>query len=150
MANHAPLSNTILTGLDAASQTASANVQGAVWDMQGWDAIEFEFNIGAMANGATFTTTVFTSANANMSGNTVVNQNVNAVVTNANLNSVANGSNTNLFIVDCWKPSTRYVQAVHQPATANVTFSVTTRRYHRVGIVPPTQTATQIVSIVSN
>lgn len=148
---HLSLASTVLTEQDIAPQIASANVQGAVIDTQGWDGCMFEFNIGAMASGATFTAQIFNSANANMTGNTLVNSNSDAgVVTNAALSSVANGGNTNLYLIDVWRPNLRYLQDVAQPATANVTFGVTAIRYRRTGLLPPTQAALQLVQVQVN
>ena len=147
---HSSLPNSHLFIQDISPQVSSANVQCVVIDMQGWDGCTFEYNIGAMASGATFTSTIFNSANANMSGNTVVNQNVAGTVTNANLASIANTANSNLAIVDVYKPNLRYIQNLAQPATANVTFGVTAIRYRRTGVLPPTQVTQQLVAIVCN
>ena len=147
---HLSLSDSVLVAQDIAPQTASANVSGTVMDMQGWDGCMYEFNIGAMASGATFTASILNSANANMSVNAVVNSNVTGTVVNANLASVANTSNTNIAILDVWRPSLRYVQSLAQPAVANVTFGSVAIRYRRTGVLPPTQTAIQQVKIAAN
>lgn len=142
--NHQALSDNVLVTLDIPSQIASAGVNGAAIDMRGWEGIEYEFNIGTMAGGATFDARLVASANANMSGNTNI--------TNAALTQVANTSNANLTLIDVWNPTLRYVKLVTTPATANVTFGVVARQYRRGGVLPPTQAATtvQIVKVAQN
>ncbi len=141
---HGALSDTVLATLDIGSQIASAGVNGNVIDMEGWSGIEYEFNLGTMAAGATFDARVVSSANANMSGNTNV--------ANAAITQVANTSNTSLVLLDIWRPTDRYVKLVTTPATANSTFSVVVRQYRRAGILPPTQAAStlQVVRVQQN
>jgi hypothetical protein len=138
--NHQALSDSVLVAVDITSQIASAGVNGSAIDMQGWDGIEYEFNIGTMASGAAFDARVMSSANSNMSGATNI--------TNAAITQVNNASNANLVIIDIFRPSLRYVQAVTTPATANVTFGVVARRYRRVGTLPPTQATTTLQRVI--
>ncbi len=141
---HGALSDTVLATLDIGSQIASAGVNGNVIDMEGWSGIEYEFNLGTMAAGATFDARVVSSANANMSGNTNV--------ANAAITQVANTSNVSLVLLDIWRPTDRYVKLVTTPATANTTFSVVTRQYGRTGLLPPTQASStlQVVRVQQN
>jgi hypothetical protein len=139
---HLGLSQSTLVAQDIAPQIASANVAGTVFDMQGWDGIMYEFNIGAMASSATFTAIINNSANANMSGSTAV--------TNATFTSIANTANTNLAIIEVYRPSQRYIASLAEPASANVTFGSTAIRYRRTGVLPPTQVAIQQVLIDVN
>ncbi len=138
---HGSLSDSVLVGLDVAAQIASAGVNGSAIDMSGWSGCLYLFNLGAMASGATFDARVVSSANSNMSGN--------ANITNAALVQVANTANTNLWVLDVWRPTDRYIKLITTPATANTTYSVTTVRYGRTGTNPPTQTAT-VVKVASN
>jgi hypothetical protein len=140
--SHQSLADTVLLAQDIAAQTASANVAGTTFDMQGWDGILYEFNIGAMASGATFNAIVNNSANSNMSGSTAV--------TNATFTSIANTANTNLYILDVWRPTNRYVATIAEPATANVTFGSVAIRYRRSGLLPPTQSASQVIKVAVN
>ncbi len=133
--------DSMLFGLDVAAQIASAGVNGSAIDMSGWSGCLYVFNLGAMASGGTFDARVVSSANSNMSGN--------ANITNAALVQVANTANTNLWVLDVWRPTDRYIKLITTPATANTTYSVTTVRYGRTGTNPPTQTAT-VVKVASN
>ena len=137
--SHLSLADNVLVIQDTAPQIASANVTGANIDMQGWDGCMFEFNIGAMASGATFTSTVYQSANANMSGS--------GPIPNATLTSVANTGNTNVYLLDVWGPTTRYVRCTAVPAVGNVAFAATATRYRRIGDLPQPQSAQQVVLV---
>jgi hypothetical protein len=141
--SHQALSDTVLVAQDIAPQVASANVNGTTFDMQGWDGIQYEFNIGAMASSATFDARIVSSANSNMSGAANI---ANAALTQV----VASTGNTNLYLIDVWRPSDRYVRSATQPATANVTFGSVATRYRRSGILPPTQAALQQVKVAVN
>ena len=140
--NHLSLSDSVLFAQDIADQTASANVNGTAIDMQGWTGCLFAFNIGAMGSGATFDARIVSSPNSNMSGATNI--------TNAALTQVTNASNTNVAIIDVWNPSQRYLRSATQPATANVTFGSISVRYRRDGLLPPTQSAQQVVKVAAN
>jgi len=140
---HNSLADSVLASVDIASQIASANVNGTVVDMQGWDGCMYVFNLGAMTTNATFDARVMTSANSNFSGN--------SNVTNAALVQVlAATGNTNAYIIDVYRPTLRYLKTATQPATANTQFASIALRYRRSGILPPTQSALQTVRITSN
>lgn len=140
---HDSLSDSALVTLDVAAQIASANVNGAVIDMQGWDGCLYVFNLGAMVSTATFDARIVSSANSNMSGATNI--------TNAALTQVlAATGNTNSYHIDVWRPTNRYLRSATQPATANTTFSSVAIRYRATGILPVTQTATQVVRVAVN
>jgi hypothetical protein len=139
--SHSPLYNTVLFSQDIAPQTSSANVAGTTLDTQGWDGVTYEFNLGAMASGATFYAYIQSSANANMSGATNV--------ANAALTSIANTSNSNVALLDVWRPAQRYLQSQAVP-NANCTFGSVAIRYRRSGILPPTQAAVQTVTVQVN
>lgn len=143
MSNHAPLSNSILTQQEIAPANLAANTNGTTIDMQGWDGVEFEFNIGVMASGVTFDAYVQNSANSNFSGPTNIS--------GAALTQVANTSNATLQLLDVFKPSLRYVRLSTIPG-AGVFAGVVSRRYRRTGTLPPTQATTtnQVVSVVVN
>lgn len=144
MSNHSCLANTVLTQQEIAPANLAANANGTVIDMQGWDGVEFEFNIGVMASGVTFDAYVQNSANSNFSGPTNI--------TGAALTQVANTSNATLQILDVFRPSLRYVRVSTIPG-AGVFASVVSRRYRRNGtVLPPTQATTtnQVVAVVAN
>ncbi len=139
---HSALSDSTLISQDVAPVTGAANVNGTALDMQGWDGCQFAFNIGAMASGATFDARIVSSPNANMSGNTNI--------ANAALVQVANTANTNLVVIDIYRPTDRYLRSALVPATANVTVGSIATRYRRTGVLPPTQSAAQVVKVVQN
>ena len=142
MSGHLSLADSTLVSLDIAPQIASANVNGTEVDMQGWEGCMFVFNLGVMASTATFDARVVSSANANMAGNTNV--------TNAALTQVTTSKPNNCFIIDVWRPSDRYLRTATQPATANSYLSGVAIRYRHTGILPPTQAASEIVSVAVN
>ena len=142
MSGHLSLADNVLIGVDIPSQIASANVNGTVQDMQGWNGCMFIFNLGAMTSGATFDARIVSSANANMSGATNV--------TSAALTQVTTATPNNAFIIDVWRPTDRYLRSATQPATANSQLSSVAVRYRRTGILPPTQSATQVVKVAQN
>jgi hypothetical protein len=63
---------------------------------------------------------------------------------------VAASGNTNTYMIDVWRPTQRYIRSATQPATANTTFASVAIRYRRGGILPPTQTALQLVKVAAN
>lgn len=139
---HDSLSDSVLVTLDILAQTASANVNGVAMDMAGWDGCLYVFNLGAMANGATFDARIVSATSSSMSGATNV--------TNAALTQVTNAGNTNSVQIDVWRPSNRWLRSATQPATANTTFSSVAIRYRASGLLPVTQTATQTVRVQVN
>lgn len=139
---HSGLSDSVLPSIDIASQIASANVNGTVIDMQGWDGCMYVFNLGAMTSGATFDARIVNSANANMSGATNV--------ANASLTQVTTATPNNVFVVDVYRPTERYLRSATQPATANSQFASVAIRYKRNGVLPPTQAALQTVKVIVN
>ena len=141
MTMHQGIEDTVLITVDTASQVASAAVNGTVVDMQGWTGCAFVFNVGAMVAGATLDARVMQSNTSTFT----VNSNVNAVIT-----QVVNTSNTNHVILDVRRPTQRFLKTVQTPATANTTYGVMAVRYGRTGLLPPTQTALEIVRVVAN
>jgi len=140
--NHLSLADSVLVAQDIADQIASAGVNGTVMDMQQWDGVLYIFNIGAMANGATFDARVMSSPNSNFS--------TNANITNAAITQLTNAANTNVVMIDVYRPTDRYLKTVSTPATANVTYGSVAIRYRRTGLLPPTQLAVQTVKVQAN
>lgn len=144
MTYHQGLSDGVLHIVDITSQIASVNTNGLTIDTAGWDGIEYKFNVGTMANGATFDARVVSSANSNMAGNTNI--------TNAAITQLANTSNANMVIIDVWRPTNRYVRSAVQPATANSTFGCVATLYRRTGVTPVTQNTNtrEVVKVAVN
>jgi uncharacterized protein YjbI with pentapeptide repeats len=140
---HSALTDTVLIKQEIAPANLAANANTSTLDMQGWDGVSYQIPIGVMASGVTFDAYVQNSANANFSGPTNI--------TNAVLTQVANTSNATLQVIDIYKPTLRYVRLSTVPG-AGVFASVTSIRYKRGGILPPTAEATtnQTVKIVVN
>lgn len=139
---HDALSDSTLVALDIAPVSSSANVNGTVMDMQGWDGIQYAFMLGTMASGATYDARIVSSANANMSGATNI--------TNAALVQVAVTGNANIYVVDIWRPTDRYLRSATQPAVAATLHTSIATRYRRNGVLPPTQVAIQQVKVAVN
>lgn len=139
---HNALSDSTLVAQDITPQSASANVNGTVMDMQGWDGCQFAFSIGTMASGATYDARIVSSANANMSGATNI--------ANAALTQVPVTGNANIYIIDVYRPTDRYLRSATQPATAAVLSASIATRYRRNGTLPPTQSAVQVVKVALN
>jgi hypothetical protein len=140
---HQALSDSVLVQQEIAPANLSSNTNTSTIDMQGWDGVEFEFAIGVMASGVTFDAYVQSSANSNFSGATNI--------ANAALTQVANTSNATLQILDVYRPTNRYVRCSTVPG-AGVFTSVVSRRYHRNGILPPSQATStnQVVKVDVN
>jgi hypothetical protein len=141
--SHLSITDSELRQQEIAPANLAANTNGTVIDMQGWDGVCFEFNLGVMASGVTFDAYVQNSANANFSGPTNI--------VNAALTQVANTSNTTLQELDVWRPSLRYVRVATIPG-AGVFAGVTSTRYRRTGLLPVTQAAStnQVVKVAVN
>jgi hypothetical protein len=139
---HSALADQVLISTDVSSTIASAGVNGTVIDMLGWDGVEYIFNLGVMVSTATFDARIMSSANANFSGN--------ANITSAALVQVTTATPNNVFIIDVYRPTDRYLKSVTTPAAANTLFGSLAVRYKRTGILPPTQSALQTVRVVSN
>lgn len=138
---HSALTDSVLVSQDIAPANLAANANGATLDMQGWDGVSYQFNLGVMASGVTFDAYVQNSANSNFSGPTNI--------ANAALTQVANTGNANLYVIDVYRPNLRYVRVSTIPG-AGVFTSVTATRYKRAGTLPPTQSAAAITKVVVN
>ncbi len=136
---HDSLSDSVLIAQDIAPISSSANVNGTVMDMQGWDGICYAFSIGTMSSGATFDARIVSSANANMSGATNI--------TNAALTQVPVTGNANIYIIDVWRPTDRYLRSATQPAVAATLHTSHAIRYRRNGVLPATALALQTVKV---
>jgi hypothetical protein len=142
-AHHNPLRN-LKRGVEIAGVTASSAANGNGVDMLGWDGVEFDVNIGAMVATATFDLRVVGSANSNFSG--AVN------ITNANIvQTLAADGNNRVVSVAVHRPTNRYLRVVATPATANVTYAVTSYLYRGQGRLPVTvPTNHQFVAVAEN
>lgn len=142
---HQGLSDSVLSTQELAPQNASTVQSGTGVNMAalgGSDGVQFQINLGAFIGSAVCDARVVESANANFSGQ--VN------IAGAALTQVAATNASNLFIIDVYKPTNLYVRCLVTPAVNNVLLSVTANRYKRNGVLPPTQSALQVVKVVAN
>lgn len=139
---HLGLSDSTLVTSHIPPQSNPAAVAGTAVDMQGWEGVKFDINVGLITGLGALDAYVRTSANANMSG--PVN------VTNAALVQVLAATNNNVAVIEVWRPSARYIQLVLTQSVNTVVAGVTATQYRRTGILPPTQSASQYVKIAQN
>lgn len=135
---------TTLTDIEVAPKLYTAGgTNGAGVDMQGWDGVVFEANIGAMVAGSTFDMRAVGSANSNYSG--AVN------ITGAAITQVPNTQNGIMASIDVWRPTNRYVRTVSTVAVDNVNYGITSRRYRYTGRSPVSlPTNYQYVNVAEN
>jgi hypothetical protein len=117
-------------------------VNGATIDTLGWDGIRFEISVGVITGAGTLDARVVRDDNSGMSSPTNV--------ANAALAQVVNTTPNTVHVIDVYRPSERYVRAVITQATNTVIASATATLYRRSGLLPPTQTATQVVRVAEN
>lgn len=110
----------------------ATNANGAGVDMKGWDGVAFVLNLGVFTGSAVCDARVVEGALANMTNMTNV--------TNLSLTQVPSGNANNVFILDYYNPTQRYVKLCAVPTVNGVFMSATAVRYKRNGLaLPPTQ-----------
>jgi hypothetical protein len=119
----------------------AAATAGTLVDTLGYDGVRFEISIGALLSAATLdayvkrdSASAFTTS-TNITGAALVQVTSSA----ANSNSVA--------VIDVYRPAQRYLKLVLTSAAASVAVAATASLYRRSGLLPPTQTALQVVKI---
>lgn len=137
--NHSSLSDSVLTR----SVKSPANVSGTVVnssgiDMQGWDGARFVITVGVLGTNGTADASVIASVNSNMSGATAINGSALTQVVNANT----------VQIIDVYRPQKRYIALAAAGHTNGAVLGATVDLYRRTGILPPTQSAEQVVRVV--
>jgi hypothetical protein len=127
-----------------AATLPGAATAGVLVDMLGFDGARFEISIGALTGGATIdafvkrdSASAFTTS-TNITGAALVQVTSSA----ANSNSVA--------VIDVYRPSQRYLKLVLTSAAAAVVVAATCTLYRASGVLPPTQTALQVVRVAEN
>lgn len=135
------LSSEVLATQSLGPASASSGAKlGAAIDMQGWDGVTYLINIGAITGSGVADAYVVRDDNSSFTSQTNIANAAVAQMTAANT----------LHIIDVWKPTERYNRIILTPADNTVLYSVTAVRYRRAGILPPTQSATQVVSVAEN
>lgn len=122
--------------LGPASASSGAKL-GAGVDMQGWDGVMFVINIGAITGAGVADAYVVRDDNSGFNSQTNINGAVLTQVVNANT----------LQIIDVFRPSERYVRLILTPGANTVLYSATAIRYRRSGLLPPSQSAEQVVRV---
>lgn len=142
MSNHLGLSDSVLTTLHLSGRSASAVANGTAIDMKGWDAVRFVVSIGTYGVNSTFDGLVQTAPDSGF--NTVTN------VANSNLTQIPAANANCVAIVEVYRPTARYVRFQATPAVNAIVYSVVADQYRKQGILPPTQSAQQVVRVAQN
>jgi hypothetical protein len=136
---HSGLSDSVLTlPVKAPANVAGTVVNSSGIDMQGWDGCRFVITVGVLGTNGTADASVIASVNANMTGATLI--------TGSGLTQVVN-ANT-VHIIDVYHPQKRYVALAAAGHTNGAVLGATADLYRRTGILPPTQSAGQVVRVV--
>lgn len=110
--------------------------------MQGWDSVQFIVSLGTFGVNSTFDGLVQTAPDSGF--NTVTN------VASSNLTQIPAANANCVAIVEVYRPTQRYVRFQATPATNAVVWTVIANQFRRQGILPPTQSAQQVVRVAQN
>lgn len=139
---HLSLSDSVLTTLHLSGRSTSSVANGTGLDMQGWEGVRFTVSLGTFGVNSTFDGLVQTAPDSGF--NTVTN------VTNSNLTQIPAANANCVAVVDVFQPTARYVRFQATPAVNAIVWSVVADQYGRNGILPPTQSAQQVVRVAQN
>lgn len=142
MPMHMGLSDSVLTTLHLSGRSTSAVANGTGLDMKGWDGVQFIVSLGTFGVNSTFDGLVQTAPDSGF--NTVTN------VANSNLTQIPAANANCVAVVEVWRPTARYVRFQATPAVNAVVWSVVANQFRRTGILPPTQSAQQVVRVAQN
>lgn len=122
----------------------AAATAGILVDTQGWDGARFEISVGALTGGATLDAYVKRdSASAFTTSTNITNAALVQITSSAaNSNSVS--------VIDVFRPSQRYLKLVVTSGAAAVIAAASCTLYRSSGLIPPTQTALQVVKVQEN
>lgn len=138
--NHqSPAHEMLITQHIAPQSITTGAINGTVVDMAGWMGCAFVIDIGAITGVGTLDARVVRDDNSGI--NSATN------VANAALVQVAAAGNNNVAVIDVRNPSERYLRLTLTQATNTVIAGATAIRYGRDGILPPTQSATQVITV---
>lgn len=141
MARHVGLSDEVLTISHIPVQAITGTaVNGTGIDMSGWDGVKFDIPHGIFGTNGTLNALVQTDDNSGFNSPTNVNGTSLTQITNAN----------GLAIIEVYRPSERYVRLQLTGQANGVTAGVLATRFRATGILPPTQTAVQVLKVASN
>lgn len=138
-AHQSPAHSFLISQQVAPQSISSGAVNGAAIDMAGWMGCTFIIDIGAITGAGTLDVRVQRDT-ASGFGNAVN-------VPNASLVQVAAAANNNVAILDVRNPSARFLRVVLTQAVNTVIAGATAVRYGRDGILPPTASAVQTVTV---
>lgn len=140
MPQHMGLSDSTLVTSHIPLQSMSASVvNGTAIDMANWDGVMFLVPAGIFGTNGTLDGLVQMAPDSGF--NTVTN------VANSNLTQIPSANANSVAIVEVYRPSQRYVRYQAKGQTNGVTSGVVAVQYRHEGILPPTQSAQQIVKV---
>lgn len=139
---HSGLADSVLTTLHLSGRSTSSVANGTAIDMQGWDSVQFIVSLGTFGVNSTFDGLVQTAPDSGF--NTVTN------VASSNLTQIPAANANCVAIVEVYRPTQRYVRFQATPATNAVVWTVIANQFRRQGILPPTQSAQQVVRVAQN
>jgi hypothetical protein len=135
------LSKNVLVSQEVTHRSITGGaVNGAGVDMQGWDGVMFIVDLDAVTGSGTLDARVVRDDNSGF--NSATN------ISGAALTQMVNANTAG--IIDVYRPSERYVRAVITQAANTVIAGVTAVRYRRTGILPPTQSAAEVVVVAES
>ena len=138
--NHQSIAHDVLFKQAIPAQSFGAGaINGAVVDTQGWMGVAFIIEVGAITGSG--------ALDARVTEDTVVGMGNATNVANATLTQVLAATNNNVAIIDYRNPAKRFVRLILTQSVNTVLASATTVLYGRDGILPPTQSATQLVTV---
>lgn len=141
MARHIGLTDDVLMtshiSLRAVTGTA---VNGTALDMSGWDAVSFMVPHGIFGANATLDGLVQTDDNSGFNSPTNL--------ANSNLTQITNANG--IAVIEVYRPTERYVRLQLTGQTNGVTTGAVAIQFRRTGILPPTQSAVQVIKVAQN
>lgn len=131
---------TLITQALAPSSSSTAQNGNSI-DMMGWDGCDFILEIGAIATGGTL--------NAKVCKDTATAFPSSTDITGAAIVALADTGDNTTYVISVCEPNERFLRIVVTAAVAATISSATAIRWRRHGGagLPPTQTATQIITV---
>ena len=142
LGQHDSLADRTLMSMAVNPASLSGATNGSAIDMQGWDGCCFVISIGAITGAGSLDAKVQSDDNSGFNSATDI--------TNAALTQVVAATNNNVAVIDVYRPTERYLRLVLTQAVNTVLAGATAIRYRRSGILPPTQSAVQVVRLAQN
>jgi len=119
--------------------SSSAGRNGNAIDMMGWDGCDFILEVGDIAATGTL--------NAKVQKDTVSAFSSPTDITGAAITALAASDDNKTFVISVCEPSERYLRIVVTAAVAASISGATAIRWRRHGGLPPTQSASEIITV---